>query len=186
MLRRFLKVPLIAIGFTACAAQAQSYLTADGQYVRSASGECLRTGAWTRESAVQECDPQPVTYWAEVLFGFERHDLGADERKRLDHLAQSLVAVNTELVTVIAYTDRIGEAAYNARLSERRAQSIRAYLVEKGLPEKLVRLDSRSALAPVTQGRCDAMGPENRQNTKLIACLQPDRRVEIEATVRHR
>ena len=186
MLKRFLQYPLIAIGFTACAAQAQSYLVSNGQYVRSSGGECWRTGAWTRESAAQECDPQPLTYWAEVHFGFERHDLGAPERKRLDDLAQKLIAADLQGVEVRAHTDRIGDPLSNARLAERRAQAIRTYLVEKGLPEKLLRADNRSALEPLTRGQCDAMGPENRQNTKLIACLQPDRRVEIEASVRHR
>ena len=183
MLQLCWKYPLISLAFTVCAAQASdggaAYLAAGGAAVRSGSGDCWRTGAWTPENAVRECDAHPITYWAEVRFDFERDELGADARKVLDDLAQKLLAAEPERVAVAAYADRIGDPAYNARLSARRAQAIRAYLVEKGVPEKLMRAESRGSRDPVAQ--CSEMGPENRQNTKLIACLQPDRRVEIEA-----
>jgi OOP family OmpA-OmpF porin len=194
MLQSFFRYPLLAMAFSVCSPQAtaqatessSAYLVAGGQAVRSSSGDCWRTAAWTRERATPECDPDAVTYWAEVRFGFEGDELRADGRKVLDALAQRLLAANPERVALTAYTDRVGEAAYNARLSKRRAAAIRAYLIDKGVPEKLMRAESRGSRDPVTAGQCDAMGSESRRNTKLIACLQPDRRVEVEATVRPR
>ncbi len=199
MLKSFLKYPLIATAIVAGAAQAQTtggmsgYLVSGDQHpVRSGYGDCWRTGSWTQEGAAQECDPRPAlqveraTYAAEVLFGFEHAELGAEGRKVLDDLAQKLLAIDPETVAVTAHADRIGDAAYNERLSERRAETVRAYLVDKGVPEKLLRFESRGAREPVTLGRCDAMGPENKQNRKLITCLQPDRRVEIEIAGRHK
>ena len=209
MLNSLLKYTLIATVLGAGAAQAQSsgsmsgYLTSGAeQPVRSGYGDCWRTGSWTQERAAAQCDPQPAlepqaalqpqpeveraSYSAEVLFGFERAELADEGRKVLDDVAQKLLAIDPEAVAVTAHADRIGSAAYNEQLSARRAEAIRAYLVDKGVPEKLVRFEAKGAREPVTAGRCDAMGPENKQNAKLVACLQPDRRVEIEIAGRYK
>jgi OOP family OmpA-OmpF porin len=206
MLANTLKHSLIAVAIAATYCHAQTvdlnggYLTAgDGTPVRSAYGDCWRTAAWTENDASQECDPQlavketpkaplmpappapkRLSFATEVLFDFEQAELDADGRKQLDELAQQLLAIEVEKVTGTAHSDRIGAAAYNDRLSARRAEVIRTYLVEKGVPEKLLRFESKGAREPVTIGRCDAMGPETKQNVKLVACLQPDRRVDIE------
>ena len=92
--------------------------------------------------------------------------------------ANKLLALDPEKVTATAHADRIGGAEYNERLSARRAEAIRAYLVEKGVPEKRLHIESKGAREPLTA--CEAMGPETKRNLKLVACLQPDRRVEIE------
>src|ERR1044071_5458529 len=124
--------------------------------------------------------PQPTTYRAQVRFEFESAELGSDGRKLLDELARQLLAADLEKLTATAHADRIGTIAYNEDLAERRAEAIRDYLLEKGVPEEVVHVQSKGARQSVTNGRCDGLGPENKQNTKLIACLQPDRRAEIE------
>lgn len=124
--------------------------------------------------------PQPKTYHAQVNFAFESAELGSDGRKLLDELARQLLAADLEKLTATAHADRIGTVAFNEDLAERRAEAIRDYLLEKGVPEEAVNIQSRGAQQPVTNGRCEGMGPENKQNAKLIACLQPDRRAEIE------
>jgi len=198
MLADTLKHSLIALAIAATYCQAQTadvnggYLTSsDGAPVRSAYGDCWRTAAWTEESASPDCDPQlalkeaptaqkRLSFATEVLFDFEQAELDADSRKVLDDLASKLLATDIEKVTGTAHSDRIGAAAYNDRLSARRAEAIRVYLVGKGVPEKLLRFDAKGARDPITVGRCDGMGPETKQNVKLVACLQPDRRVDIE------
>jgi len=201
MLANVLKCSLIAGAITA--AYAHGYLVSGTQEpVRSAYGDCWRTGVWTEESASQECDPQLVvkeapkappmpapkvpqpSYSAQVLFEFERAELGAEGRKLLDDLAQQLLAIDAENVTATAHADRIGRAEYNERLSARRAEAIRVYLVEKGVPEKLLHFESKGAREPASA--CEAMGPETKHNAKLVACLQPDRRVEIEVAGRQK
>jgi OOP family OmpA-OmpF porin len=219
-----LKLSFLAVAFAAAgAAHAEgAYLSAGGQAVRSASGECWRTGAWTPQGATTQCDPQlvaalapmdvveapapalvadaprfektslevrsaaprRVAFSTEVLFDFDGTELRADGRKVLDDLAQKLLAAELGSVSATAHTDRMGDDAYNERLALRRADAIRAYLVERGVPEKLMRVDSKGEREPVTAGRCDALGEESRQNSNLIACLQPDRRVEIEVSGR--
>jgi len=144
--------------------------------------------------AVSGCDPQspskegpkvsdapkPTTYRAQVQFGFESAELGSDGRKLLDELARQLLAKDLEKLNATAHADRIGTVAYNEDLAERRAEAIRDYLLEKGVSEDVVQIQSKGAHQPVTNGRCEGLGPENKQNAKLIACLQPDRRAEIE------
>lgn len=208
MLPDVLKYSFIAAAVAAASAQAQAdgYLTSGtGDPVRSAYGICWRTSAWTESRAIEECDPQLIarerpdavampapqapqraSYSAEVLFEFERAEVSADGRKVLDDLAQKLLALELEKVTATAHADRIGGEAYNQRLSARRAEAIRVYLVEKGVPEALVHVESKGARDSITGNGCEAMGPENKQNMKLIACLQPDRRVDIEAAGREK
>ena len=124
--------------------------------------------------------PRPATYRAQVQFGFESAELGGEGRKLLDELARQLIAADLEKLTATAHADRIGTVSYNEDLAERRAEAIRDYLLEKGVPEEVVQIQSRGARQPVTNGRCEGLGPEIKQNAKLIACLQPDRRAEIE------
>jgi OOP family OmpA-OmpF porin len=191
MLANVLKSSLIAAAIAASYAHAQisdnrdGYLTAGAQEpVRSAYGDCWRTSSWTEERASQECDPQRTSYATEVLFDFQRAELDADGRKLLDDLAQKLLAIDPEKVTATAHADRIGGAEYNEQLSARRAEAIRVYLVEKGVPEELLSFEAKGAREPVTAGRCAAMGAETRHNAKLLACLRPDRRVVIEVAGR--
>ena len=178
MMKRWLKYPLIAaVAATlgAGAAQAQTgHLTFGNQEpVHSAFGDVWRAGEWGAE-----------TYAAEVLFGFERAELDAGARKVLDELARKLLAMDAQVVALTAHADRVGEPAYNDRLAARRAEAVRAYLVQSGIPEKRLRVESQGARQPVTGLRCRAMGPEDRRNAPLIACLESDRRVEIAATGR--
>lgn len=134
----------------------------------------------SKEAPKVSTTPQPTSYRAQVRFGFESAELGSDGRKLLDELARQLLAADLEKLTATAHADRIGTVAYNEDLAERRAEAIRDYLLEKGVPEEVVQIRSRGAHQPVTDGRCEGMGPENKRNAKLIACLQPDRRAEIE------
>ena len=134
----------------------------------------------SKESPKVTAPPQPTIYRAQVSFGFESAELGSDGRKLLDELARQLLAADLEKLTATAHADRIGTVAYNEDLAERRAEAIRDYLLEKGVPEDVMHIQSRGAHQPVTNGRCEGLGAENKQNAKLIACLQPDRRAEIE------
>ncbi|MDP3224246.1 MAG: OmpA family protein, partial [Rubrivivax sp.] len=77
-------------------------------------------------------------------------------------------------------TDRLGSAAYNERLSVERAEAVKAHLVSAGgLDSSKINVVGRGESTPVTQARdC----PGQRATPKLIACLQPDRRVEVEVS----
>jgi OOP family OmpA-OmpF porin len=88
--------------------------------------------------------------------------------------------VKLETIIVTGHADRIGSSPYNQRLSARRAQSVKDYLVSKGFDASRIYAEGKGETQPVTGDKCRNMGPESRHNRKLIACLQPDRRVEIE------
>lgn len=128
--------------------------------------------------------PKPVAektrISAEVLFDFDRANIRMDGRPVLDGVASKASGVTLETMIVTGHADRIGSPAYNQRLSARRAQAVKDYLISKGFEASRIYAEGKGEAQPVTGDKCRNMGAENRHNAKLIACLQPDRRVEIE------
>jgi OOP family OmpA-OmpF porin len=123
---------------------------------------------------------EKVTFAADVLFDFDKADLKAEGRSKLDDLAGKVKGVNLEVVIAIGYADRIGSAAYNQRLSVRRAEAIKKYLVSRGVDANRVYTEGKGESNPVTGAKCQNMGRDHRSNKKLVECLAPDRRTEIE------
>jgi OOP family OmpA-OmpF porin len=127
--------------------------------------------------------PQPkpwvkVTLQADSLFGFDQDSLQADGKQALDKLLQELKDVNVDAVQVTGHTDRLGSAAYNAKLSTRRAESVRNYLVQVGgIPANLVTATGVGSAQPETAPN-DCKGMKASQ--ALITCLRVDRRVEVQ------
>src|SRR5204863_112322 len=84
-----------------------------------------------------EPKPKPVaekvTFAADVLFDFDKSVVKADGKSKLDDLAAKVRGVNLEVVIAIGHADSIGSDAYNQALSVRRAESVKAYLVSKGI-----------------------------------------------------
>ena len=88
-----------------------------------------------------------------------------------------LGSVKYDVIVAVGYTDRIGSEDYNKRLSVRRANAVKKYLVAKGVDASNVFVDGKGEANPVTGTTCIGKGMSTK---KLISCLQPDRRVEIE------
>jgi OOP family OmpA-OmpF porin len=125
--------------------------------------------------------PDKVSVPADALFAFDKATLTPTGRSQLSTYADKLKALNLESVVAVGHTDRIGTEAYNQKLSERRAAAVRAFLIEQGVPADKVFSEGRGESQPVTGDQCQKMGRENAANHKLVACLAPDRRVEVEA-----
>ena len=127
--------------------------------------------------------PKPVaekiTFSADVLFDFDRAVIRPEGQTKLDELQGRMRSVSVEVVIAIGHADRIGSDAYNQRLSVRRADAVKAYLVSKGTAQSRVYTEGKGEKQPVTGDKCKGMG-DDRKNKQLIDCLQPDRRVEIE------
>ncbi|MGN5052941.1 porin OmpA [Aeromonas veronii] len=121
-------------------------------------------------------EPKTFSLSSDVLFEFNKATLKLSANQALDALFSQIVAANPKdgVATVIGYTDRIGSDNYNLALSEKRAQSVASYLVSKGLYADKVRVEGRGKANPVTGNSC-----ASRSKQELIACLAPDRRVEI-------
>ncbi len=124
--------------------------------------------------------PTKVTFSADSLFDFDKPTVKPEGKQHLDKFAADLRGANFDVITVTGHTDRIGPHAYNMKLSTRRAEAVKAYLVESaGIPAGKIAAIGTDGSDPVTKpGEC-----KGRKATKaLIACLQPDRRVEVEVS----
>lgn len=119
--------------------------------------------------------PQSFRLSADALFAFDSSSLRAGAETELDDLANKIKqhGVDSEL-TITGYTDRLGSAAYNQRLSLARAQTVRDYLVNNGgIEASRIRVAGRGEANPLSS--CGNKMPK----AELIDCLQPDRRVEV-------
>nr|WP_202414279.1 OmpA family protein [Duganella flavida] len=116
---------------------------------------------------------EKITMSATKLFAFDSDKLAADTPK-LDEIAAALNA-NTGIdnVVITGYTDRLGSDKYNQKLSERRANAVKAYLVSKGVADSRLKAEGKGEANPVVQ--CN-----NKKRADLITCLEPNRRVEVE------
>ncbi len=140
-----------------------------------------------------EPEPPPVgpqkpafekfTFGAETLFAFDKADIRPDAAGILDDVVDKMQRYpEVELIVVTGHTDRIGTEAYNRKLSDRRAASVRNYLVNKGVDASRVQSVGRGESEPVV-GCGNVKGKERGSNKALVECLQPNRRVVIEIAV---
>lgn len=122
--------------------------------------------------------PAPVmkkyTLSASELFAFNSAKLGPNQPK-LDEVASTMQA-NADIasVTIVGYTDRIGSTTYNQKLSEQRANSVKAYLQGKGVAANRLTAVGKGEADPVVECK------DEKKRPALIKCLEPNRRVEIE------
>ncbi len=123
--------------------------------------------------------PIELTLNAATLFDFDRTEIKQEGREALDKLVADMRTLDYELVLVTGHTDRIGTREYNLDLSQRRADAVKNYLVEAGIPAARITSRGVNSDEPVTRPEdCRGTGSAAAQ----IACLQPDRRVVILVT----
>ncbi|MDR3416662.1 MAG: OmpA family protein [Nevskia sp.] len=124
--------------------------------------------------------PRKVTFSADSLFDFNKATVKPAGKQALDQFAADLRGASFDVITVTGHTDRIGSHAYNMRLSTQRAEAVKTYLVESaGIPPGKIAAKGTDGSDPMTKpGECRG----TKATKKLIACLQPDRRVEIEVS----
>jgi OOP family OmpA-OmpF porin len=123
---------------------------------------------------------QKVTLSTDVLFDFNSAELKESGKKRLDQLATEVKDANVDEIIATGHADRIASEDYNLKLSEARAQAVKDYLAGKVANANRVTAEGKGESQPVTGEDCKKLGAERGSNKKLVACLQPDRRVEIE------
>jgi OOP family OmpA-OmpF porin len=122
--------------------------------------------------------PMRVTFSADALFDFDKSTIKPAGEQELGKFAAQLRGVQYDGVRITGHTDRLGPHDYNLKLSERRAQAVREYLVREGIAPTKLEARGVDGADPVTHGECKGSKP----TATLIACLQPDRRVEVEVT----
>jgi len=121
--------------------------------------------------------PVRVSFEAEPLFSFDKSGVRSDQRSKLDEFVASLKGTQYDSISVIGYADRIGTEEYNQKLSERRANAVKAYLVRQGVPAGKINAQGRGESEPVTGDTCSG-----QRGKVLIACLEPDRRADVSVT----
>ena len=122
--------------------------------------------------------PVTVTVEADPLFDFDKYSIRADARNKLDELVQQLQGVTYGEVIAVGFADPIGTAKYNKGLSERRAASVKRYLMSKGIPANRIKTEGRGK----TEEFASYKNCHGQRKQKLIACLEPNRRVEVTVT----
>lgn len=116
---------------------------------------------------------EKVTMSATELFGFDSAKLNPNQPK-LDDIANVLNANSSiDNVVISGYADRLGSDKYNQKLSERRALSVKEYLVGKGVAANRLNAVGKGEANPVVE--CN-----DKKRADLIKCLEPNRRVEVE------
>jgi OOP family OmpA-OmpF porin len=118
---------------------------------------------------------EKITTASTVNFDFDRYVIRPDARGKLDDLVGRLRNVSLEVIIAVGHADRLGGDAYNMKLSVRRADSVKAYLVSKGVATSRIYTEGKGERQPVRD--CKGSG----KTKELIACLEPNRRVETEA-----
>jgi outer membrane protein OmpA-like peptidoglycan-associated protein len=118
-----------------------------------------------------------VNFETEPLFNFDKSEVRADQRAKLDEFISSLSGTQYDSIAVVGHADRIGKDAYNQKLSERRAAAVKAYLVKKGVPSGKIQTEGHGKSESVTGDACN-----KARGKALISCLQPDRRVDVNAS----
>ena len=119
---------------------------------------------------------EKITVAADALFDFDKAVLRPEGKAKLDELVAKANAIKLEVILVVGHTDRLGSLKHNQGLSERRAAAVKTYLVSKGIEANRVYTEGKGPSQPVTGDKCKG----NVATKALIACLQPDRRADIE------
>ncbi|UST55784.1 OmpA family protein [Comamonadaceae bacterium OTU4NAUVB1] len=154
---------------------------------------CWRDSSWTPATATTGCDgalvpvaaapvavappapvappvvtPPPVaaskvTFAADAFFDFDKSVLKPEGRAKLDDLVSKIRDVNLEVIIAVGHTDSVGTDAYNQRLSVRRAEAVKAYLVTKGIERNRVYTEGKGEKQPVADNRTAAGRAKNRR-----------------------
>jgi OOP family OmpA-OmpF porin len=122
-----------------------------------------------------------VSFSAESLFGFDASAVRPEGKTALDSFVREVAGSRYDSISIEGHTDRLGSSDYNQNLSLQRAESVKDYLVRfGGLEAAKLHAVGMGQNSPTTK---DVACGEGEQATQALkACLQPDRRVEIEVS----
>ena len=125
-------------------------------------------------AAPKRCDGT-VTLSSDELFSFGTASLSTAARNRIDKdvLPRIASCSKVEAVVIEGHTDRLGSQQFNQKLSERRADAVKKYLVSKGMSGDSIETIGMGKTVPAK------FCPDEKDRKALIACLAPNRRVSI-------
>jgi OmpA-OmpF porin, OOP family len=128
------------------------------------------------EAAAAPAETAPATtvvyIGADTYFPFNQAELSSDAKQVLEPVVERAREADGATIRVVGHADQIGSDDYNMQLSQRRADAVRTYMVDQGVPPDAVQVEARGESDPI-------IACENQQGQSLIDCLQVNRRTEI-------
>jgi OmpA-OmpF porin, OOP family len=104
-----------------------------------------------------------VTYAADAFFDFDKAVLKAEGKAKLDDLVGKVKGINLEVIIAVGHTDSVGADAYNQKLSVKRSDAVKAYLVSKGIEKNRVYTEGKGEKQPVADNKTSAGRSKNRR-----------------------
>jgi OOP family OmpA-OmpF porin len=177
-LLQLLAIAGIAISSSAFAQKSvDNWVNANGIVWKNGTNElCWRNANWTPATAAPGCDgaiaakpkaaPQAaakVTLNADALFDFDKSVLKPAAKASLDSLAGKVKSLTLEVIVAVGHTDSVGTDAYNQKLSIRRAESVKKYLVSQGIEAKRIYVEGKGESQPVADNKTAEGRAKNRR-----------------------
>lgn len=184
-------VAFSALASLASAQAVDNWRNANGDVWKSASGDCWRNASWTPATAAPGCGPAPVapkaveappapaaaapapapqapaaskvTYAADAFFDFDKATLKPAGKAKLDDLVGKVKGINLEVIIAVGHTDNVGSDVYNQKLSVKRAESVKAYLVSKGIEKNRIYTEGKGEKQPVADNKTTEGRGKNRR-----------------------
>jgi OOP family OmpA-OmpF porin len=160
---------LVAAAFVAgCATQQEAPTPAPAPAPKPAPAPAPQPAPEVKPAPKPEpAKPKPVaekvTFAADVLFDFDKSVVKPEGKSKLDDLSGKMRGVNLEVVIAIGHADSIGSDAYNQKLSVRRAESVKAYLVSKGIEANRIYTEGKGEKQPVADNKTREGRAKNRR-----------------------
>ena len=180
----------VATATLATAAMAQNvdnWRNASGDVWKNSTGLCWRNANWTPVTAAPGCDgavaapaaapaaaapaapvaqapaAAKVTYAADTFFDFNKSVVKPAGKAKLDDLVAKVKGINLEVIIAVGHTDSVGSEAYNQKLSDRRAESVKANLVSKGIEKNRIYTEGKGEKQPVADNKTSEGRAKNRR-----------------------
>jgi OOP family OmpA-OmpF porin len=175
------------------AANVDNWVNPNGLPWKNGTNElCWRDANWTPATALPGCDgapkPEPkaapeapaaavvppapvvpmiisekVTFAADAFFDFDKAVLKPEGKTKLDEVVTKLNSINLEVIIAVGHTDSVGSDSYNEKLSVRRAEAVKAYLVGKGIEKNRVYTEGKGKKQPVADNKTAEGRAKNRR-----------------------
>ncbi|CAM5343170.1 outer membrane protein OmpA [Eoetvoesiella caeni] len=154
-----------------------NWQNSDGHVWKNGTNElCWRDSFWTPATGIAGCDGVPVAQNnvvaptstkvvlnADTFFDFDKSTIKPEGRQVLDQVAQQAGSINLETLIATGHTDSIGTDAYNLKLSQRRANAVKAYLVQKGMDPNRIYVEGKGEAQPIASNKTREGRAKNRR-----------------------
>jgi OOP family OmpA-OmpF porin len=138
----------------------------DGAIVPAAAPAAAKPAPAAAAPAARPVPPPAatkVTYAADAFFDFDKSVLKPEGKAKLDDLVGKIKGINLEVIIAVGHTDAVGSDSYNQKLSVRRSESVKAYLVSKGIEKNRVYTEGKGEKQPVADNKTSEGRAKNRR-----------------------